>query len=99
REPLSRELAQLVRGRLRIRPQHHYGGDVLAELWVRDGEDAGLEHSRMAQQDLFHFQRRDLLSAAVDDVLDAADDEEIAVGIEIAEIAGPEPAAADGGLC
>ncbi|MHC2533441.1 hypothetical protein ACVJMY_003010 [Bradyrhizobium diazoefficiens] len=52
----------------------------------------------MAEQDLFHLERRDLLPAAIDDVLDAADDEEIAVGIEIAEIAGPEPAVAEGGL-
>ena len=52
----------------------------------------------MAEQNLFHLQGRDLLSAAVDDVLDTADDEEIAVGVEIAEIAGPEPAVAEGGL-
>ena len=98
RKPFARELPKLVRSCLGIRPQHHDGGDVLAELLVRDGEHAGLQHRRMAQQDLFDLQRRDLLPAAVDDVLDAADDEEIAVGVEIAEVAGPEPAVAEGGL-
>ncbi|MHC2398896.1 hypothetical protein ACVMGC_003440 [Bradyrhizobium barranii subsp. barranii] len=66
---------------------------------MRDGEHAGLQHRRMAQQDLFDLQGRDLLPAAVDDVLDAADDEEIAVGVEIAEVAGPKPAVAEGGPC
>ncbi|MET3365119.1 hypothetical protein ABIF60_006514 [Bradyrhizobium japonicum] len=66
---------------------------------MRHREHASLQHGRMAEQDLFHLERRDLLPAAVDDVLDAADDEEIAVSVEIAEIAGPEPAVAEGGLC
>ncbi len=55
------------------------------------------EHGGMAEQDLLHLQRRDLLAAAVDDVLDAPDDEEIAVGIEIAEVACAQPAVAIGG--
>ncbi|MGY3294065.1 hypothetical protein ACVWW5_006730 [Bradyrhizobium sp. LM3.4] len=66
---------------------------------MRDGKHAGLQHRRMTEQDLFDLQRRDLLPAAVDDVLDTADDEEIAVGVEVAEIAGPEPAVAEGRLC
>lgn len=99
RKSFARELPKLVRSCFGVRAQHHDGGDVFAELLMRDGEHAGLQHRRMAQQDLFDLQGRDLLPAAVDDVLDAADDEEVAVGVEIAEVAGPEPAVAEGGPC
>ena len=40
----------------------------------------------------FHFLRADILAAADDDVLEAIDDEQIAVFVEIADVAGAEMA-------
>ena len=45
----------------------------------------GLEHA-------LHLGGRDVLAAADDDVLDAADDREPAVGVDGGEVAGAEPA-------
>ena len=50
----------------------------------------------MLQEDLFHFPRRDLFTPAIDDFLDAALDEKVAVRVEAAQVSGAEPAVGKG---
>ncbi len=57
-----------------------------------DGEGGSFDHIGVAKQRLFDFGWRDLLSSALDNILDFANNEEIAVAVEISEVAGSEPA-------
>ncbi len=50
----------------------------------------------MPGERLLDLARRDLLSAAVDQVLQAPGDEEVALPVEVAEVPRPEPAVAEG---
>jgi hypothetical protein len=68
--------------------QHHGGGDILAEPRMRHAERRGLRHLRMPHQGLVDLQRRDLLAAAVDQLLLASVQCEKAIRIEAADVAG-----------
>src|SRR5437660_170125 len=68
------------------------GADILAQPWMRYGEGRGLAHGRMTQQRLLDVVGRDLLAAAIDDFLGAADDGEDTLLVDQAEIAGWQPA-------
>ena len=63
-----------------------------------DGEGHRLFHIGMGTKHVVYFARRDLLAAAIDDLLDAAADGEIAIGIDDTEIAGAEPRRATLGI-
>ena len=65
---------------------------VLTQLRVRHGETHGLAHGGMREQDLVDLARRDLLAAAVDQLLQAARQPQIAVVVEATLIAGAKPA-------
>src|SRR5262249_41952439 len=83
---------------LGVRTQHDDGGDVLAKSPMGDGENGGFGHIGMAQQRLLDLRGRDLLPAPVDHVLDAANNEEISVPVEVSQVAGSEPAVAKRGI-
>jgi hypothetical protein len=76
--------------------QHHGGGHLLAERGVRDPEGDRLRHRRVAQQHLVDLPRRDLLATPVDQLLDAADQGQVAALVEHALVAGQEPAFQEG---
>ena len=61
-----------------------------AEPLVGDAEHRGLGHRGMGVDRRLDLLRADILAAADDDVLLAVDDEQIAVLVEIADVAGPE---------
>src|SRR5437763_185482 len=65
--------------------------DLLAPCGVRGAKRDRLGHGRMLQQHVVHLAWRDLFAAAVDHLLQAADQREIAVGVEESLVAGTEP--------
>src|SRR6185437_5275110 len=65
----------------------------LAAIRVGYADDNGLRHFRVLVERLLDEARIDLIARGDDDILDAVDDEEIAVRIEIADIAGVEASA------
>ena len=58
------------------------------------GEGHHLRHRGMVHQHPVDFQRGNLLAAAVDDLFQPAGQRQIAIAIQLALIAGPEPAQA-----
>src|SRR5206468_606212 len=77
-------------------PQDYGHGDLLAEIRVGHSEGGCVNHLRTSEQNVIHFLRRHLLAASVDDVLRAAGQVQMTVGIEVSEIAGPEPVPHEG---
>src|SRR5690242_410155 len=96
RQAMGDEIAELPLGGLVPLAQHHGGGHLLPQLVVGHGEGQRLGDAGMIHQHLVDLAGRDLLAAAIDDLLEAPADGEIALGIEEAEIAGAEPAVAEG---
>ena len=68
----------------------------LAPLLVGDGDDGALQHGGVAGDRLLDLDGRDVLAAGDDDVLLAVAQLDVAVGCQHAEVAGVEPAAAEG---
>ena len=92
REVGEREITQRL-GRRSARFAEDDGGDhVLAERCVRHREGGRIGNFGMPQERRIHRGRGHLEAAAIDELFRAPDDEKIAVAIDIAEIARPEPA-------
>ena len=73
------------------RPKHDRGRHVLAQALIRDRERDRIRDGGMSAEDLVDFARRDFLAPAIDDLLDAPRDEQVAVAIEPSFVARPEP--------
>ena len=58
---------------------------------VGHADRCGLEHGGVAEQRLVDLARRDVLAALDDQLLDAAGDEEEAVGVAVPQVAGAQP--------
>src|SRR5260370_33128252 len=71
-------------------PDESFAG--LAAIEHGHADDDALGDRRMLVDRLLDIAREDLVAAGDDDVLDAVDEKEITVGIEIADIAGMQPA-------
>ena len=71
-------------------------GGLRAPGVVGNGVDSGFCDIGMIQQHGFDFGRVDVLTAADDEVVTTVEHGEIAVGIEVAEVAGAEPPVAEG---
>ena len=67
-----------------------------APFLVRPGDHGGLQHLGMAEDHALDLDGRDILAAGDDDVLRAVAQFDIAVRVPDAEVAGMEPAAAEG---
>src|SRR5262249_25261142 len=76
-------------------PRHHERLDLLPEHRIRHADDRHLGDERMLGERLLDQQRRDVLAAAADDVLLPVDEVEPAVLVNVAEVAGEEPLAAE----
>ena len=70
------------------------GDDDLAPALVRQAGHGHFDDGRVQRQAALDLDRRDVLAAGDDHVVDAAGDEEVAVGVEIAGVAGEVPAVA-----
>ncbi len=68
------------------------GGDDLAPPLIGKTDDGDLEHRRMKRKTAFDLDRRDILAAGNDHVVDAAGHEQIAIAVDEAGIAGEIPA-------
>src|SRR5207247_9263288 len=70
----------------------HAEAIALAETGIRDADDRGVQDLRVRVQDLLDLPRKELLPAAIDHLLQAADDPQVPRPVELAEVARPEPA-------
>jgi hypothetical protein len=68
------------------------GGDDLAPAFVGEANHGDLGHRLVQRQAAFDLHRRDVLAAGDDHVVDAAGDEQVAIGVEVAGVAGEVPA-------
>ena len=93
RQAVARELAQLVLGGAGARFEDHEGVWRLAPSLVGQPDDSGFLDSRVAQQHAFHFDGRDVLAPADDDVFDPVADLDVPVRMNDGAIARVKPAA------
>src|SRR5205823_1193222 len=88
-------ILQLLDARVRPLGEHDERLDGLAAHGIGDADHGGLLDRRVTEQHLLYLAREDLEARDVDHVLHAVDDEEIAVGVAVADVAGMKPAVAD----
>src|SRR5215469_18493716 len=96
RELGAGELGDLRRSGLAVRPQRHERHDLLAKTLVRPADDAGHRDRGMLEQEVLHVAREDVEAAADDEVLLPVHHVQVAVGVEVADVAGMQQAAAQG---
>ena len=80
-------LTQLLAGNLHPWLRNYLGADFLAEPLIRDAEDLGVVHLRMADHAFLDLARVDVLAAPDDHVLHATDYRAEALFVERGEIA------------
>jgi hypothetical protein len=85
-------LAQFLRCDWTTAFQHHGCGHILAQGGMRHGKCDRLRHRRVLQENLVHLAGCNFFAAAVDHLFQASGDEQVTVGVEIALVAGAEPA-------
>src|SRR6266487_1737039 len=90
----ARELDQLLPAGARPRTQRHEGDHLLAVERVRPADDPRHRHGRVRDQRLLDVPGEDVEPAADDQVLLAVDHPQVAVLVEVADVAGMQPAAA-----
>jgi hypothetical protein len=71
------------------------GGDDLTPLVVGYADHRGLEDGRVAGQHFLDFPGVDVLSAADDHVFRSPDEGQVAVFVDVADVAGVQPAVDD----
>src|SRR5690606_20537755 len=92
REPLRAVSWQLGLGRVGSILEKGHGLDLFAEFFVLDPYHGCFGHGWMLVQQFFDFARVDVVATAEDHVLLTADDVQITVFVEVANIARVEPA-------
>ena len=95
---LCRERLDLLLGDRGAVARHDGHAHLLTEPRVRDGKGDGSLDVGMREEDLFHLERRHLLAAAVDELLQPSAEVEIPVPVQRAFVPGSEPAVAEGRL-
>src|SRR5205085_10129716 len=83
---------QFVRPRAGVLVENYRQAHLLAEPLVGYRESGAARHRRVTHRQILDLRRVDVVPAADDQILLAADDLEVAVRIEAAEIARHEPA-------
>src|SRR5580700_7457790 len=89
---LASEIPQCRLGHRCALPQNDEGAWNLAPRFIRDAYDGDLLDGGMPQQDTFYLDRRYVLPAADDHILEAIPDLHIAVGMNHCGISGVHPA-------
>ena len=95
RERRRGQAVRVERIRRDLAGAHDVGDDALAEALVVLADDGCLVHAGMAHEPLLDLERMHVLAARDDHVVDAADEVEVAVGVELPEVAGEVPAVPD----
>jgi hypothetical protein len=90
---LSRQCASSAGASTSAFAQLHEGDDLLAPAFVLQTGHGHLVDGRVQRQHGLDVDRRDVLAAADDHVVDAAGDEQVAFGVDVAGVAGEVPAA------
>ena len=72
--------------------RHQAQAIALAQPRIGNADDGGVQHLRMGVEDLLDLAREELLAAAIDHLLEPADDAQAPVCIDHAEVAAAEPA-------
>ena len=75
-------------GRRRSRLEHHEGLRHLARLLVGRADHRRVRDRRMGEQQRLQLGGRDLEALVLDELLQAVDDEEVAVVVDVADVAG-----------
>ena len=78
--------------------QHDEGLRRLAAIGIGHADDRRLEHGRVFVERFLEDPRIDVVAAAEDDVLDAVDQEQVAVLVQVADVPGAQGAVAEDGL-
>ena len=91
RQPLAAPGLQLCRRRAGAAHQRDGRSDILAQHVVGDPDDGGVPHRRMLVQHVFDLDGRDVEAATDDQLLGAAGQDQVAIGVDVAEIAGFRP--------
>ena len=74
--------------------QRHERGDRLPLDLVRAADDRRFRHARMIDERALDLHRPDAMAGDVDDIVDAAEQPEVAVGVALGAVAGHVHAAA-----
>ena len=96
RELVVEESQQLLGAQGLVLLEPHVGLGHLALVLVGHAGDRDFGDGRMAVDRLLHHARIDVVAGADDEVLDAVDEEQEAVFVEIADVAGVDPTALEG---
>src|SRR4051794_9889809 len=91
------ELLQLIERQLRAVVEDDAGTRPLLQAGVRHSDDRDPHDGGVLVQDVLHIGDRDVLSAADDHVLRPAGDVQVALGVDLREVAGVEPVAVEAG--
>src|SRR5690606_37440576 len=75
-----------------IRILHHGGNDRFAVIRVRHADDGRFDDARERVERQLDFLGIDVVAAAEDQILGTSDDGEVAVRIQLTDVAGAEPA-------
>ena len=75
-----------------VRPQHDEGGRDLAGLVVGEADHRGVGDLRVGEQQRLELGRRHLEALVLDELLEPVDDEQVPVGVDVADVAGVQPA-------
>ena len=81
-----------------VAARHDDGVDDLAPTLVGDAEDGRLEHGGVGVEGVLDLGAVDVLAAGDDHVLGPVDEVQVAVGVEVADVAGAVPLAVEHGL-
>ena len=86
------EVHDLLKGEGCVGSGDHTQAIALAETRIGHTNDSGMQDLGMCVQHLLDFTREELLSTAVDDLLQASHNPHVACRVELTEVAGPKPA-------
>ena len=78
------------------RTHHHHRHHGLTGLFVGPREHRRFHQRRVLQQARFHLSRRNFFACAVDHIFDAVHHQQESIGIQVADVAGAEPAIGHG---
>ena len=78
----------------RTRPQHHHGPHRLAPVRIGHADHRDFAHRRVLRHRLLDFAAVDVLAARDDHVLLAVDEVQVALVVDVADVAGVHPAVA-----
>src|SRR5262245_14722044 len=92
RHAVAEEGGDALERRRLTRARHQAQAVALAEPGIGNADDRGVEHLRMGIEDLLDLAREELLAAAVDHLLETADDTQPPIRIDHAEVAAAKPA-------